>query len=136
MRVLRRLLADRLCGGLVVAIVGYTLLFQGIVVATAHGAMANGAPAPDFVLCSQHRVAAGGDTSGRGRLPVGADRSCCNGLCQAACSVGAAIAPVAPCFEAPEPVRASVHATRAGVSNHPPSLGLTPEARAPPAILL
>ncbi|MBZ8132569.1 hypothetical protein [Afifella sp. IM 167] len=136
MRFFRRLQADRLSGGLVAAIVVYTLLFQGIVVATAHGAMANGAPVPDFILCSQHRVQADEADAGRSRLPIGADRSCCDALCQAACAVGAALAPHSPSFDVPSMSRTRSAAQRIVTPAMPASLGLAADATGPPSILL
>ncbi|WP_026380230.1 hypothetical protein [Afifella pfennigii] len=128
MSLLRRLLRDRLAGGLLPAILAYTLCFQAMVVVVADAAMAAGGAAPGLVLC-QPSNAAQEAPNRRG------EHACCDALCQAVCGLGAALA----CASGGEPGFRSSHHIVPGLAAtngiHPASLGLAGAARAPPLFL-
>lgn len=128
---MRRILGDRLSGGIFAALVAYVLAVQGLLSAFAQGALA--APRPDtgFVICSL----AGGVSArpDRSHLPLErAAHHCCAALCHAAAAHSPALpaADAAPAFlsrEGGKPQAFSPH-----VPLLPAVLGLAAEARAPP----
>jgi hypothetical protein len=91
MGTMRRLLQDRVSASAVAVLVACLLLIQGLLVGTAHGAMAASAADPFHVICSMSR-AGPVDQAGHDNAPLKKVPECpCGTLCRLAAAAIPAI---------------------------------------------
>jgi len=128
MRGLRRILGDRVSGGVIVVALAYTLLLQGLLGAYARTALA----APDAEGLAAFCYSLGlpdGDPAPLESLA----HDCCSLLCKAACAAPAALAggDLGAAFAAAAPLSPGRGMQAERLS--PRALGLLRSARGPPA---
>ncbi len=88
MRIFRRVLGDRLSGGVIAALTAYALLLQGLLSAYAAGAAAAQVRAgPALVICSSIGAVEIGPERPGGPAEKSPAHACCIGFCSAGCAL-------------------------------------------------
>lgn len=129
MQAMRSIRQDRWLAYLVIGLLAYLLLLQGLVSAHARSAMAADDSRQGFVICAP----SGADNSQVQHPLSDLAHECCSSLCQLACSVGPADLPA---DEIATPSRVELdldpqlHVARANITG---ISGLASDARAPPS---
>jgi hypothetical protein len=130
---MRRIMGDRLTGGLLAALVAYVMLLQGLVSAFAQGAFAAPQLRSTFVICSLTGAVPGTEGTTDDPLERAAHHFCA-ALCQTAAS-HSPILPTADLGPAFEPqIEAQSHFSTLQDQPRPSAARWFPEARAPPSL--
>lgn len=112
---------------LVTGLLAYMLLFQGAVSAYARSSMAADQLGSGIIIC-----APGGSDPQIGHPLAGLAHDCCSSLCQLACSIGPAAAPVSDLIIPGLLPLDLAHPQLIITRTAPNELGLSRDARAPP----
>lgn len=120
---------DRLLACLLAGLFSYMLLLQGVVSAYALTSMAADDLGPNFVICTP----SGLDATHINHPLADIAHECCSSVCQLACAVGPAAAPTSLVVALERISVATTQPEHVAPITAPAELGLSSEARAPPA---
>jgi len=128
MRFIRQIIGDSMSGGVLSALIAVMLLLQGAIGGYAQAGMVS-SHADAGIICTEHGT-------GVPKPGAPADKSwpaCCGIGCQALSSLASLLPVKGPALSAPLFMEASSAGVPADAGPTPRALGLTREARAPPA---